>query len=234
MIYKHFVICIALKLNKKEMHKYHFADLVLMDFYQQEISLILKVLKENPKGMTVTDISRKIKINRNSVAKYLDIMRICGHVEMISFGPAKVFFPSKRVPIFDMLNLVSDLIMTCDSELKVTMINDSFSKFFNIDKNDTIGKSVKDVVEISLKENSEILIGINEALNGKNFTCEVDLKRDKDVYFFKVNIVPITFEDGKNGAALILKNITDQKIAEDVLKESEEKFKNLLNKFSKK
>ena len=65
-----------------------------MNTYEHEFALIKKILQENPKGMTVTDISRKIKINRNSVAKYLDIMRISGHVEMITFGPAKVFFPS--------------------------------------------------------------------------------------------------------------------------------------------
>jgi len=75
-----------------------------MEGYQHEIALIKKILTENPKGMTVTDISRKIKINRNSVAKYLDIMRISGQVEMITFGPAKVFFPSRRVPILNMLN----------------------------------------------------------------------------------------------------------------------------------
>jgi len=69
-----------------------------MDSYQKEIETIKRILKENPKGMTVTDVSRKIKINRNSVAKYLDIMRISGYVEMVTFGPAKVFFPSRRIP----------------------------------------------------------------------------------------------------------------------------------------
>ena len=38
-----------------------------MDTYQQEITQIKQILKDNPKGMTVTDISRKIKINRNSL-----------------------------------------------------------------------------------------------------------------------------------------------------------------------
>ena len=90
-----------------------------MDGYKQEIALIKKVLKQNPKGMTVTDISRKIKVNRNSVAKYLDIMRISGQVEMITFGPAKVFFPSKRVPLNNILNYTSDYILIFDSNYKI-------------------------------------------------------------------------------------------------------------------
>ena len=95
-----------------------------MDYYQQEISLIKKVLKENPKGMTVSDIARKINVNRNSVAKYLDIMRISGHVELITFGPAKVFFPARRIPILDLLNYTSDYILVYDENFKITMINE--------------------------------------------------------------------------------------------------------------
>ena len=92
-----------------------------MDSYHQEITLIKRILKENPKGMTVTDISRKIKINRNSVAKYLDIMRISGHVEMITFGPAKVFFPSRRIPVTDMLDYTSDYILIFDNNFKIML-----------------------------------------------------------------------------------------------------------------
>ena len=62
-----------------------------MESYQQELTEIKTILKSNPKGMTVTDIARQIHINRNSVAKYLDILLISGHAEMVTFGPAKVY-----------------------------------------------------------------------------------------------------------------------------------------------
>ena len=35
-----------------------------MDGYEQEIEQIKRILQENPKGMTVTDISHRIKVNR--------------------------------------------------------------------------------------------------------------------------------------------------------------------------
>lgn len=189
-----------------------------MDPYQQEINLIQKILKENPKGMTVTDISRKIKINRNSVAKYLDIMRISGMVEMITFGPAKVYFPSRRIPVADMINYTSDFILVFDSDMKITMINDSFLRFLDVNRENVIGQSAQDTIFNIFKENSEILIGITQALEGKNFRQEVDLKKDNDTYFFDVKIIPIAFEDGKQGAAIVLKNITDKKIAERFIK----------------
>jgi PAS domain S-box-containing protein len=204
-----------------------------MDVYQQEISLIKKVLNENPKGMTVTDISRKIKINRNSVAKYLDIMRISGHVEMITFGPAKVFFPSRRVPILDLLNYTSDYILVFDSKLRITMVNDSFLNFMKISREGLIGQTIHDTISKVFKDNSEILVGIQKALEGKKLIQEINFQMNEKNYFLKISIVPTTFEDGKLGATIIIKNNTDNKIAENALRETEENFKNLLKKINK-
>jgi len=216
------------------MHKYSINNTKTMDSYQQEIALIQKILKENPKGMTVTDISRKIKINRNSVAKYLDIMKISGMVEMITFGPAKVYFPSRRIPITDMINYTSDFIVVFDSDMKITMINDSFLRFLGVNRVNIIGQSFHDTLLKIFEDKGEIFIGINQALEGKNFKQEIDLKKNNDLYFFNVNIMPITFEDGKQGATLILRNITDKKIAENILRESEENFRRILDKINKK
>lgn len=205
-----------------------------MNGYQREINLIKKVLTENPKGMTVTDISRKIKINRNSVAKYLDIMRISGHVDMITFGPAKVFFPSRRVPISDMLNYTSDYILVFDSDLKVTMANDSFLNFMKIPREELLGQTIKETLSRVFKDHAEMLVGIKEALEGKRLTQDIDYKMKKERYFFRVKIVPTTFEDGKQGGTIVIKNNTNHKIAENALRESGENFRNLLKKINKK
>ena len=216
------------------MHKYSITDIKTMDGYKQEIEEIKRILHENPKGMTVTDISRKIKINRNSVAKYLDIMRISGQVEMITFGPAKVFFPSRRVPINDMLNYTSDYIIIFDADLKITMINNSFLNFLNTNRQNIIGETINDTLLKIFEENSEILIAIKETLDGKSYNKEIDIQDKGDSYYFIIKIVPTTFEDGRTGGTIIIKNNTDHKIAEQVIKESETNFKNLLKKLNKK
>lgn len=76
--------------------------------------------------MTVTQISREVDLNRNSVAKYLEVLLISGHAEMRSYGPAKVFFRSQRVPIFSLLNFSSDYMLISDRALKIIQINDNF------------------------------------------------------------------------------------------------------------
>ena len=205
-----------------------------MDDYQQEISLIKKTLKENAKGMTVTDIARKIKVNRNSVAKYLDIMRISGHVEMITFGPAKVFFPARRIPILDLLNYTSDYILIYDENFKITMINESLLNFIRQKKGSIIGQSVIETIKDIFKDEGEIMVGIKEALQGRDISLDIDFKGKGGFFYFKIKIMPTTFEDGRPGATIILKNITDRKIAENALNESKEKFMNIIKKMNKK
>lgn len=205
-----------------------------MDDYQREISLIKKILQENPKGMTVTDISRKIRVNRNSVAKYLDIMRISGHVEMITFGPAKVFFPARRIPILDLLNYTSDFILVFDEEYKITMINDALLNFIRKERKNIIGQSVFETIKDFFKDNGQLLVGMKEAIQGKDFSQDMDFKGKDSNLYFKIKIVPSTFEDGRCGATIILKNQTDRMIAEKALRESEKNFTNLLKKINKK
>jgi stage V sporulation protein SpoVS len=94
-----------------------------MNGYQDELSKIKVILKANPLGLTVTDIAKRININRNSVAKYLDVLNISGQVEMRAIGPAKVYYPSQRVPLSALLNYSSDHIVVYNSDLVVVQAN---------------------------------------------------------------------------------------------------------------
>ena len=80
-------------------------------FDRDKITRIKTLLKFNPKGLTITEISQKLKLSRISVSKYLDILLISGQVEMKMYGVAKAFFLSSRVPISAMLSFSSDFIL---------------------------------------------------------------------------------------------------------------------------
>lgn len=60
---------------------------------QEKIARIKNLLKFKPKGMSISDISHSLKMNRNSVAKYLDLLLISGQVEMRSQRDCKNLFP---------------------------------------------------------------------------------------------------------------------------------------------
>ena len=93
---------------------------------QEKISRIKNLLKFKPKGMSISDISHSLKMNRNSVAKYLDLLLVSGQVEMQSYGTAKVYFLSQRVPLSAMLSLASDLVIILDSDFRIIQVNENF------------------------------------------------------------------------------------------------------------
>ena len=198
---------------------------------QQQLAEITKVLKTNPRGMTVTQISKEIDLNRNSVAKYLEVLLISGHVEMRSYGPAKVFFLSQRVPISAMLDFSSDYLLILDRDLKIIRANDNFLKLVNIERENLIGQRIE-YAPIPVFSAAEMTSKLKAAINGKQITQEMEYSAGETKHFFNVKIIPTTFEDGLPGVTVILENITERKRMEEELRKSEQRYRLLLESIS--
>jgi len=199
-----------------------------MQSYQKEFVRIKEVLEANPKGMTITDISRAINVNRNSVAKYLELLQLSGHVEMRFFGPAKVFFISHRVPLSVMLNFSSDYILVLNRDLKIVQVTDNLLDFLNLEREVLLGHRIEDI-SLPIFTSSEIMSYIKEALDGKDSSMELSLQMAEAGFCFKIKLIPTTFDNGTQGVTALLENITEQKRAEEFLRESEEKLRSVLN-----
>jgi len=184
-----------------------------VESYQKELASIKSILKKNPRGMTVSDISRKMKINRNSVAKYMDILLISGHVEMVTFGPAKVFFPSRRIPLSTMLNFTSDFIILLDRDFKIIQANENFLSLMDIERESILGNRINDSAKVFFKI-PEVLTNIKNALDGKETTIETSVQIGSEKFYFKIKHIPTTFDDGRPGVTLIIKDITERKKTE--------------------
>ena len=180
-----------------------------MESYQKELVKIKEILKENSRGMTVTDISRKIHTNRNSVAKYLDILLISGQAEMVTFGPAKVFFPSRRIPLSTLLNFTSDNIALIDKNHTILQANDNFSELINLKPEEIIGQPITTITS-SVFPIPEIIHHIQKALEGKDTTIETNLQKKEEKLYLRIKYIPTTFDNGEPGVTLIIENTTDQ------------------------
>lgn len=191
---------------------------------RKEFSDIKEILKDNPRGMTVTEISKEIKMNRHSVAKYMDMLVISGHVEMKSFGSSKVFYLSRRLPMSAILNFSSDFIIVLNKDLEIITVNDKFLAFENIQKQDILNKSIINS-SFPMEFNPSIIPNIKEALGGKESTIEAYLKKGEGSYYFTVKLVPTVFDDTEKGVTIIFEDITERKNAETALKVSEERFR---------
>jgi len=202
-----------------------------VESYQKELTRIRTILKNNPKGMMVTDISKEMDINRNSVAKYLDILLISGHAEMITFGPAKVFFPSRRIPLSAILNFTLDYIVLLDRDLKFLQMNDNLLKLMDIRREDIIGRSVESFSS-SILQIPELITNAQKAIDGKESTIETKFTLEDEERYLKIKHIPTTFDDGEPGATLIIEDITERKKSEEKMKQAVKEWEVTFNSVS--
>lgn len=181
-----------------------------MESYGPELNRIRSLLKGSTKGLTVTEISRSIEINRNSVAKYLDVLLSQGQVEMKIVGSAKVFSVTKRIPISSILSLSSDYIFVLDDDFVVTYINDNVVNFEKKSYDDIVGKPV-DQMPVAFFSTPEIMALLREGISGKEISREFEITNENKTYFFRGKFVPSLLENRKKGLLIILEDITEIK-----------------------
>ena len=193
-------------------------------------SKIKDILNKNPQGMTITQIAQKTRINRNTVGRYLENLLVSGQVEMRRFGMKKIYALSQRVALSSILSISSELVVQMDSSLRIIYANEPFLNLVGSDNNNLIGKNIE-YTPVSMVFD-ELFTGfienIKEGVLGKEWSGEFILST-KDIHLF-CRIIPTVFDDGRKGVSVILEDITSQKKAEDAKKESEEKYRTLIDR----
>ena len=178
--------------------------------YDRELARIKNFLKGSAKGYTVTEISHAIEINRNSVAKYLDVLCISGAVELKVIGSAKIYTLTKRIPISSILSLSSDYLFVLDDEFVITYVNEHVLNFEKKTAEDIVGKSV-DSAGLLLLSDPDIESILRECTQGKDILKEIEVDNNGKTWYFRAKFVPSILENGKRGILIILDDITEIK-----------------------
>ncbi len=192
----------------------------------ENLSSIKQVLEENPRGMTIQDISKEIDLNRNSVAKYLEILTISGEAERKMIGPAKVYSLSEKVPLSAVLDYSDNCILVLNSSMELVQANDGFFERFGLDREKVLKKRI-DEIDIPIFSKNEdddeplpvfpeesIVPDIQSALNSDNErNVEVVFDEESEKCYIEVSMIPTTFQNGRTGLTLICKDITERKRA---------------------
>lgn len=181
-----------------------------MEKYDQELDQIKKLLRGSAKGLTVTEIARHIHMNRNSAAKYLDILLTSGLVEMKTAGSAKIYSLSKRVPVSAILSLSSDYIFVIDNDSIITYVNDNVLNFEKKTAEEIIGKPV-DILPLAFFSVPGIHSLITEGISGQEILREFEVRKDTKPFYFRAKFVPSLLENRKKGLLLFLEDITEIK-----------------------
>jgi PAS domain S-box-containing protein len=184
-----------------------------MDVDRNALARIKDLLKSHHRGMNVTEISREMGMNRQSAAKYLEMMVMSGHVDVRAYGPSKVYFLSPRLPVSAMLSLSNNFILILDRNLNIINVNDRFLEFTGTSREDLIYKTIGKFA-FPLEFEPPILPNITEALAGKEASLEALYRKDNKGIFFSIKFIPMVLDDGEKGITIIFEDITLRKQAE--------------------
>lgn len=177
---------------------------------KRELSRVLDLLKEEPRGLSITDISRALGLNRNSVSKYLNMLLISGHVELRSIGVAKVYFLSKRVPISAMLDYSSDAIVVLNHNREIVVANESFLTLTGSDFRDIIKMKV-DSLEAPVVTDPEVLGAIGKGFKSDSSSFEMEWEDGSGENFYRIKFIPTVFDEGNPGLTVIIEDISQIK-----------------------
>ncbi len=196
----------------------------------EELSRIKELLRQQHQGMSITDIAEKLGKNKHSVGRYLDILHASGHVDLRTFGMAKVYTLSSRVPLSALLSFTTDLVMVVDQFLRVLQINDPFVSLIGIDREQILFQEIR---YISAPDPAihTILSVIAEQIKTDSDLEELILESDPK-QFYHLKIVPTVFDDGTAGTTVILENHTNERLAHDEIKRSREFFEEMIANMS--
>ena len=184
------------------------------------------LLKIYPRGLTISEVSQRLKCNRNSVAKYLEILQISGTVEMQQIGAAKVFYLSQRIPVSSLLGFTKEGILVIANDGKIIQVNERFCRMFDQDVTSIIGISY-------LMLPTEILKAFHfdayfDSDTETEYTAVVSYNKYDWCRFFKVKYIKTVFDDGRSGLTVIVEDITLETEIEERLRISEARYRGIV------
>jgi PAS domain S-box-containing protein len=165
------------------------------------------LLAENPKGLTIEEVARRLSLNRATAAKYLNAMAVSGQAEVRALGPAKLFSASHRLPLADLMSLSSDLILILDDGLFVLNANDTLLYHLGLEASAVKGQrlDLSPLAPFLADLDPELLL---QTLEGDEQIFECTIERGGRVRYYRGRALPLVFESGGRGVGLIFEDVT--------------------------
>ncbi|MBP7119699.1 MAG: PAS domain-containing protein [Methanolinea sp.] len=195
-----------------------------MDSRKETLKKIKSLLRFHKKGLTITDIAEKLHLNRNSTAKYLEILLISGDVDLNAIGPAKLYTLSQKMPVSAMLKFAADIILLIDNEMHVLDANENALQILGTTREDLIGVRIQDI-ESPLIGRLSFPDVFEEIRTKGEIHREFKISLQNEDRHFRMRLIPTIFDNMDEGVTIIGEDITKQIQFEESLMISEMRYR---------
>jgi len=194
---------------------------------EETVNRIKQHIKWHPRGLTISDLASRLQMNRNLVAKYLDMLLISGQVEMQVIGAAKVYFFSKRTPMSALLEFSSDFVIMVDHDFRILHVNELVPALLDEKKESLIGRMIHEIKSPFMENLSGIGLFKKSPESGELVTETACSIRGEERHF-RIKQIPTAFENGSAGFTFIIEEITARKKYQQMLEISEARYRGLV------
>jgi len=179
----------------------------------EEKEKIRQLLQESATGMTITEIAATLGMHRNTTAKYLDMMVATGETDRKQMGPAKSYFPTRRVPV-QALPLVTPPVRLClTGHLEIIEPTPEAAHLLHIPK--TAEYIPHTAVSTPIFREETFLTKCREAIGGTPGEHHITMHRNNKKTDFEIRLIPTVFANGSPGCAITFTDITGKSAAEE-------------------
>lgn len=187
---------------------------------------IRELLGKNPKGLSISEIAEALGLHRNTAAKHLDMLVQKGEADIRKVGTAKNYFLARRMPVAALLHFSLHPVIVVDGRGEVVMVNQSALALLECPLEVLYGEKVG-ALPYPLFTTPEFLERCREAAQGTQalFTTATLIRGRRR--HLRVHLIPVVFDNGKDGCAVVLIDETACREAAGALEASHRQYEAL-------
>ncbi|MDD4137993.1 MAG: PAS domain S-box protein [Methanoregula sp.] len=175
----------------------------IMEEYREEVIRIRELLAAHPEGMSITEIAGMLNMNRNTVAKYMDILQIQGAVDGRRRGTSKVFYLSERLPVTSLRKVCTRPFFVVDQDGEIIDLNQEFSSLVTMTADQLIRHSCENLPIRFLEGGSPGHV-VKAVLKGTEQRIRAQVRQGEKILTVMLLLIPVVFETGKPGVSVIV------------------------------
>lgn len=215
-------------------------ELVSEAVHPDDKEMVRKALENAIKGIKNYDIDYRIvwsdgsvhwvnaqaQLTRDSEGKPVKLLGTVVDITERKIAEAKT--QQERVLLDRLVETAPEAIVVTDNQGKITRVNPEFSRIFGYKTDEAVGKNIDDLV-VPPKLRRATLATNDLIKRGEKIIFEaVRSRKDGTLIDVSITGAPININGRQSAVYAIYRDITEQKLKEKELKESEEKFRTVV------